>query len=56
MCIICKDYALGKLTVAEAARNLSEVEPETVDEVDHVLLVYGQLVKDQKEKEENGKS
>ena len=51
MCIICRDYQLGKLTAIEAKRNLGEMDPKTEAEVEHLVELFGLLNRDQKAEE-----
>lgn len=47
MCLICKDFALGKLTIPEAYRNLRETYSETDKYSNEVWL---KLIEAEKEK------
>ena len=52
ICLICKDWALGKLTLSEARRNLNEMcnKEKTDEELLHLFEVAELLSKEKNEK------
>lgn len=52
MCVICKDWQLGKLTKAEAWRNLDEMMQDLVDkeeDLGHYWEVIDKLIEEEYE-------
>lgn len=46
MCIVCKDWELGKLTSKEALRNLGEfisLSDENIEELNHYYMVVEKI-------------